>query len=227
MLRHKLWHASQTVWQLNLEAVSLHADPSLPAPPLADGHDRGDRRRDRMRGPRDAGQHAAAPDRDGDGAGRQRLRGGRQALPGGAREGRRGGATSPDRRFGGNRGAAARSPLGRGRRPNARRRRPRREYGRPRLRRRRGLRTADGGAPVGEVEVARTKDWLGGAPVPAPAPAVRAAKRRERDIWGTEIFKARKRFARRGGNRHAAEQGSGALKKNGPAVPARLFSILD
>src|SRR5215831_8894320 len=103
MLRHKLWHASKTVWQLNLEAVSLHAYPSLPATPLADGHDRGDRRRDRMRGLGDAGQYAAAPHRDGDGAGRQRLRGGRQALPLRAREGRRGGATSLDRRLGGNR----------------------------------------------------------------------------------------------------------------------------
>ena len=87
--------------------LNRHAYPSLPATPLACDHDHGDRRRDRMGGLRDAGQHAAAPDRDSDGAGRQRLRGGRQALPGGAREGRRGGATSLDRR---NRCAAARSP---------------------------------------------------------------------------------------------------------------------
>ena len=96
--------------KLNLEAVSQHAYPSLAATPLACDHDYGDRRRDRMRGPRDAPQRAAAPDRDGDGTGRQRLRGGRQALQGGAREGRRGGATSLDRRFGGNRCAAARPP---------------------------------------------------------------------------------------------------------------------
>src|SRR5260221_7162376 len=81
MLRHKLWHASQTVWQLNLEAVSLHAYPSLPATPLACDHDHGDRSRDRMRGLRDAGQHAAAPDCDGDGAGRQRLQHGGDPQP--------------------------------------------------------------------------------------------------------------------------------------------------
>jgi hypothetical protein len=114
-------------------ASSLHANASLPATPLARDHDRGDRRRDRMRGLGDAGQHAAAPDRDGDGAGRQLLRGGRQTLPLRAREGRRGGATSPDRRFGGNRCAPARPPLGRERRPDAGRRRRRREYGRPRV----------------------------------------------------------------------------------------------
>src|SRR5262245_36162157 len=100
MLRHNLWHALNTVWQLNLEAVSLHAYTSLPATPLADGHDRGDRRHDPMRGLGNAGQYAAAPHRDGDGAGRQRLRGGRQALPFRAREVRRGGATSLDRWFG-------------------------------------------------------------------------------------------------------------------------------
>src|SRR5262249_18813781 len=77
----------KTVCQLNLEAISLHAYPGLPATPLAYDHDHGDRSRDRMRGLRDAGQHAAAPDRDGDGAGRQRLLRGRQSLPGGAREG--------------------------------------------------------------------------------------------------------------------------------------------
>src|SRR5260370_675137 len=149
MLRHKLWHASQTVWQLNLETLSLHGYPSLPAPPLANGHDRGDRRRDRMRGPRDAPQHAAAPDREGEGPGSQRLGGGRKALPGGAREGGGGGATSLDRRFGGNRRAAARSTLGRERRPDTRRRRRRdawrrrrREYRRPRIIGHRRLRAA-------------------------------------------------------------------------------------
>src|SRR5262245_44686363 len=133
MLRHNLWHALNTVWQLNLEAVSLHAYTSLPATPLADGHDRGDRRHDPMRGLGNAGQYAAAPHRDGDGAGRQRLRGGRQALPFRAREVRRGGATSLDRWFGKNRRVAARSALGRERRPDARRRRWRREYARPRI----------------------------------------------------------------------------------------------
>jgi hypothetical protein len=107
---------------------------------LARDYDRGDRGRDRMRGLGDAGQHAAAPDRDGDGAGRQLLRGGRQALPLSAREGRRGGATSPDRRFGGNRRAHARPPLGRERRPDAGRHRRRRKYRRPRVVRHRGLR---------------------------------------------------------------------------------------
>jgi hypothetical protein len=43
MLQHKLWQASKT--QLNLETVSLHAYPSLPATPLACDHDHGDRRK--------------------------------------------------------------------------------------------------------------------------------------------------------------------------------------
>src|SRR5262245_18350065 len=128
------------VCQLNVEAVSLHACPSLPATPLACDHDHGDRRRDRMRGLRDAEQQADAPDRDGDGTGRQRLPRGRQALPGGAREGRRGGATSLDRRLGGNRCPAARAALGRERRHDPGRRRRHRDYGRSRIIGYRGIR---------------------------------------------------------------------------------------
>src|SRR5262249_34622625 len=46
--------------------VALHACQRLPATQLACNHDRGDGGRDRVRGPCDAAQHAAAPDRHGD-----------------------------------------------------------------------------------------------------------------------------------------------------------------
>src|SRR5262249_3867449 len=65
---------------------------------------------------------------------------GRQALPGGARESGRGSATSLDGRFGRNRCLAARSALGRERRPDPGRRRRRNEYGRPRIIGHRGIR---------------------------------------------------------------------------------------
>src|SRR5262249_56926504 len=133
-----------------------------------------------MRGLGDAGQHAAARDRDGDGAGRQRLRGVRQALPGGAREGRRGGATSLDRRFGGNRCAAARPPLGRERRPDAGRHRRRREYRRPRIIGRRGLRDV-------VVVPQERKPGRGGRRLARPQDCDRAAGQRDaRAVAGTD-----------------------------------------
>src|SRR5262249_14810235 len=73
----------------------------------------------------------------------------------------------------------------------------------------------------------RNQDQPGGARRPASGPAVPAAQRRDRDPFRTEHFQSRQRISRRRGDRHAAEQRSGTLLQTEPAVPARLFSILE
>jgi hypothetical protein len=71
------------------------------------------------------------------------------------------------------------------------------------------------------------QDQPGGAPGPASGPSVPAARGGDRDPFETEYFQSRQRISRRRGDRRAPEQRSGALLQIGPAVPARLFSILD
>src|SRR5215471_14902092 len=83
------------------------------------------------------------------------------------------------------------------------------------------------GSTAGGRDPDCNQDQPGGAPGPASGPSVPAARRGDGDPFETEHFQSRQRISRRRGDQHAPEQRSGALLQIGPAVPARLFSILD